>query len=138
MEKISIFKIYSLGGKLPTYWYYNAGFNFYWATLTNQKKVILAFKNDKYHLVADNQSGNWESIQKSIDKFIINYALNLVKNKQLANLKVRAYSKCLKINNEKIYIKNIDSDYTFTLQLRHDYTGFINQVLDYVESLDTK
>ena len=49
---------------------------------------------------------------------------------------MRAYSKCLKINDEKINIKNIDSDYTFTLQIKHDYTGFVNEVLDYVESLE--
>ena len=135
MKKVNYFKIYSLGEKLPIYWYYSTGFRFYWATLTNQKKVILAFKNNEYYLVADSQNGNWENIQKSIDKFIIDYALYLVKNKCLTNLKVRAYSKCLKINDEKIYIKDVDSDYAFTLQIKHDYTGFINDVLDYIEEL---
>ena len=138
MEKISYFKISSLSEPLPTYWYYSAGFRFYWATLTNQKKVILAFKNNEYYyLVSNDNGGNWESIQKSIDKFIIKYAVDLIKTKYwLPNLKMRACSKWLKINDEKIYIKNIDSDYTFTLQIKHDYTGFINEVLDYVDNLE--
>ncbi len=137
MEKVSYFKIYSIGEKLPIAWMYSAGFRFYWATLTNQKKVVLAFQNNEYYyLVADNQNGNWEDIQKSIDKFIIDYALNLVKNKWLLNLKARAYSKCLKINDKKFCIKNIDSDYTFTLQIKHDYTSFINDVLDYINELN--
>ena len=137
MEKINHFKIRSLSEPLPTYWYYSVGFRFYQATLTNQKKVILAFKNEHYYLVSNDNVGNWENIQKSIDKFIIKYAVDLIKTKyRLPNLKMRAYSKCLKINDEKIYIKNIDSDYTFTLQIKHDYTAFINEVLDYVESLE--
>lgn len=139
MEKISIFKIKSLSDPLPTYWYYSAGFHFYQATLTNQKKVILAFNSnhEQYYLVSNGSVGNWENLQKIIDKFIIQYAADLIKAKYLLpNLKMRAYSKCLKINGEKIYIKNIDSNYTFTLQVKHDYTGFVNEVLDYVEGLE--
>ena len=133
MEKINVFEIYSLGEKLPVCWYYSAGFRFYWATLKNQKKVILAHKDNEYYLAVDNQSGKWENIQKSLDKFIIGYALYLVKSKCLTNLKVRAYSKCLKINDEKFYIEDIDTYYTFTLQIKHDYTSFINKILDYIE-----
>lgn len=136
MENVSICNIYSLGEKLPIYWFYSAGFRFYWATLIGQKKVILAFKDDEYYLVADSQSGNWESIQKTIDKFVIIYACGLVKSKWLPNLKVRAYSKCLKINDKKFYIENVETDYAFTLQIKHDYTGFINDILDYIDDLN--
>ena len=117
------------------------GFWLYSADLYNydnntKQLVIVALKDNNMYFVGNLVNYEWENIEKTVDKFIINYVVDLAKQESAnMGLKIKGYKKCIKINNEKFYIKNIDAYYTFTLMLKHDYTSFKDDVLGYINDL---
>ena len=118
------------------------GFWLYTAYLYNydnntKQLVIVGLKDNNMYFVGNLVSYSWENIQKTTDKFIIDYVVDLAKQQSInKDIKIKGYKKYIKINDEKFYIKNIDAYYTFTLMLKHDYTAFKNDVLDYISNLE--
>ena len=118
------------------------GFWLYTAYLYNydnntKQLVIVGLKDNNMYFVGNLVSYSWENIQKTTDKFIIDYVVDLAKQQSInKDIKIKGYKKYIKINDEKFYIKNIDAYYTFTLMLKHDYTAFKNDVLDYISDLE--
>ena len=115
------------------------GFWFYTADLYNynnntKKLVVAAVKDQNLYLLGNLVSYSWKNIEKAVDKFIIDYVVDLAKSKVLyKGTKIKGFKKFIKINDEKIYIQNIDGYENLVLMLKHDYTSFKNNVLDYVK-----
>ena len=119
------------------FWLYSA----YLYNYDNNTKqlVVVALKDNNMYFVGNLVCYSWEKIEKVVDKFIIGYVVDLAKQKSInKNVKIKGYKKCIKIDNEKFYIKNIDAYYNFVLMLKHDYATFKNNVLDYISALNNQ
>ena len=117
------------------FWLYSA----YLYNYNNSTKqlVIVAVKNRNMYFVGNLVSYSWDNIQKAVDKFIINYVVDLAKQESNnKGLKIKGFKKCIKVNDEKFYIKNIQNCDNFVLMLKHDYVAFQNNVLNYIKDLN--
>ena len=119
------------------FWLYSAYLHNY--DNNTKQLVIIALKDNNMYFVGNLVCYSWENIEKIVDKFIIDYVVDLAKQQSInKDLKIKGYKKCIKIDNEKFYIENIDAYYNFVLMLKHDYTTFKNNVLDYISDLNNQ
>ena len=117
------------------FWLYSA----YLYNYSNNTKqlVVVALKDRKMYFVGNLISYSWENIQKVVDKFIIDYVVDLAKEKAIyRGTKIKGFKKCIKIGKEKIYIKNIENYDNFVLMLKHDYVAFKSNVLNHIKDLN--
>ena len=118
------------------------GFWLYSAYLCNFDKntkqlVVVALKDRNMYFVGNLISYSWKNIQKLVDKFIIDHVVALAKEKAIyKGTKIKGFKKCIKVGEEKIYIKNIENYDNLVLMLKHDYVAFQNNVLNYIKDLN--
>ena len=98
------------------FWLYSA---YLYNYVSNTKQlVIVALKNRNMYLVGNLISYSWGNIQKVVDKFIIEYVVDLAKEKAIyKGTNIKGFKKCIKIWKEKIYIKNLLKYVVFFLKI---------------------
>ena len=117
------------------FWLYSA---YLWNCDKNTKQlVVVALKDRNMYFVDNLISHSWTSIQKVVDKFIIDYVVDLAKQKAIyKGTKIKGFKKCIKVGYKKIYIQNIENHDNLVLMLKHDYVAFENNVLNYIKDLN--
>ena len=119
------------------------GFWLYSAVLYNHDKktkkfVVLALKNRKMYLVGSLIRYSWLNIQKVVDKLIIDYMVDVAKEKAIyKGTKIKGFKRFIKIFKEKVYIPKLENHGNLVLMLKHDYVAFENNVLDCVKRLNS-